>query len=61
MLSTADSCLSERFLSGFIWSNCAKPRIEFMGVRNSWLMDDKNSDFAMLAFLAASRSTTASA
>ena len=32
--------------------NCAKPNMALSGVRNSWLMFDKNSDFAALAFSA---------
>ncbi len=34
-----------------IW---AKPRMAFSGVRSSWLIDDRNADFAWLAFLASS-------
>ncbi|MNT55003.1 hypothetical protein D3C72_1922070 [compost metagenome] len=29
--------------------SCAKPRMAFSGLRNSWLMLDRNSDFAWLA------------
>ena len=32
--------------------NCAKPRIAFRGLRNSWLMLERKSDFARLAFSA---------
>src|SRR4028119_1533805 len=30
--------------SSSIWSNWLKPRIEFIGVRNSWLIRERNSD-----------------
>ena len=33
--------------------SCAKPRIALSGVRNSWLMPERKSDFARLAFSAA--------
>ncbi len=32
--------------------NCANPRIAFNGDRNSWLMLERKSDFARLAFSA---------
>ncbi len=32
--------------------NCAKPRIALSGLRSSWLMLERNSDLARLAFSA---------
>jgi hypothetical protein len=41
-------------------SSWAKPRIEFIGVRNSWLMRLRNSLFARFARSASSRACSAS-
>ena len=42
-------CCSSEIAGWLICNNCANPNIAFNGVRNSWLMRDKNSDFAELA------------
>ncbi len=58
--STRARCRSDRgsFLSR--WRSCAKPRIALSGVRSSWLIDERNSDFASLPASASTRALRSS-
>ena len=48
-------------LSSDSWRSCAKPRMEFSGVRSSWLVLDKNEFFAWVALMAVSLAAVSSA